>query len=166
MSGAISGLDANERANCRRLVKQAAWLTYRHKSDVHYTQGPERWQGIDTDRKAWRGDYPNYADCSAFATWCLWNGLDHYHIRDTVNHAAWKAGWTGTMLQNGKQVQFLKSVLVGDCVIYGASPGRHTAIVVGWRNNKPMVISHGSEAGPFYLPYDYRGDINSFRRYS
>ncbi len=28
-----------------------------------------------------------------------------------------------------------------------------------------MVVSHGSQAGPFYLPFDYRTDIMCVRRY-
>jgi hypothetical protein len=28
-----------------------------------------------------------------------------------------------------------------------------------------MVLSHGQEAGPLYLPYRYRSDILSIRRY-
>ena len=28
-----------------------------------------------------------------------------------------------------------------------------------------MVISHGSEPGPFYLAYSYRPDVLSIRRY-
>jgi hypothetical protein len=28
----------------------------------------------------------------------------------------------------------------------------------------PMVISHGSEPGPFYLAYHYRPDVLSIRR--
>jgi hypothetical protein len=166
VSGAYSGLNAEQRNNARRLICDAAWLTYNHKGVVHYTQGSQRWEGIDEHLKAWKGEYPHHADCSALATWCLWNGLDHYHLNDIVNGAAWKGGYTGTMLSHGKVVQQLKTVHRGDCVIYGSgNPGKHTAIVVGWKSGVPMVISHGSEAGPYYLPYNYRSDTMSIRRY-
>lgn len=164
----VSGLSTAHRAHARKDVYNAAWLGYSHKASIHYTQGGQRWQGIADTRYANKGQYPNYADCSAFATWCLWNGLYvPYGVRDTVNGAAWKAGYTGTMLHHGKVVQHLSNVLVGDCVIYGVkgTTGEHVAIIVGKKNGVPMVISHGSEAGPFYLPYNYRPDIIEIRRY-
>lgn len=164
----VSGLSATRRADARRRARDAALLGYRNAAKIHYTQGSRRWDGInDTDYSA-KGEYPNYADCSAYATWCLWNGLYvPYKVRDTVNGAAWKAGYTGTMLANGKPVVHLKNVLHGDCVIYGkkGSTGAHTAIVVGKAKGQIMVVSHGSEGGPYYLPYNYRTDIMSIRRY-
>jgi hypothetical protein len=163
----VSGLSAKNRIKARDLAVNAAMLTYRHREVVHYTQGPQRWSGIDKDLKAYKGEYPKYIDCSAFATWCIWNGLDHFGVRDTVNALNWKAGYTGTMLNHGKRVVHLSNVIRGDCVLYGrpGSTGAHTAIIVGRLKGTPMVVSHGSEAGPFYLPYNYRSDIMSIRRY-
>jgi hypothetical protein len=160
-----SGLDKKERLRCRELIANAAWLAYEHRSAVHYTQGAKRWDGINKDLKAYQGEYPKYADCSSLVTWCLWNGLDHFHLKDIVNGAAWKAGYTGTMLQHGKVVKHKENFLRGDCVIYGNAPGKHTAIIVGAKNGVPMVISHGSESGPHYIRWDYRSDINCVRRY-
>lgn len=159
----VSGLSAPHRIRARDLAVRAAFLTLRHAPTVHYTQGPRRWDGINKDLKAYRNEYPRFADCSAFATWCLWNGLDHYGVRDTVNGANWKAGYTGTMLSHGKEVKHRSNVLRGDCVLYGpkGSNGEHTAICVGGGK----VISHGSEAGPFLLPIDYRRDVMCIRRY-
>jgi hypothetical protein len=34
-----------------------------------------------------------------------------------------------------------------------------------WQGIAVMVISHGSEGGPYFLPYNYRSDIQSIRRY-
>jgi hypothetical protein len=164
----VSGLSARHRAEARDRVYRAAMLGYKNRDQIHYTQGSQRWQGIADTRKSQMGQYPNYADCSAFATWCIWNGIYvKFGVRDTVNGAAWKAGYTGTMLSHGKLVQHLASVRVGDCVIYGRrnTTGAHTAIVVGRRNGQIMVVSHGSEGGPFYLPYNYRSDIMCIRRY-
>lgn len=164
----VSGLSKAHRAEARRRVYNAAWLGYSHRVRMHYTQGNRRWDGINKDFNAKQGEYPKYADCSSFATWCLWNGLHiPYNVRDTVNGAAWRHGYTGTMLEHGKVVQHLNNVLVGDCVIYGktGTTGAHTAIVVGKKNGQIMVISHGSEGGPYYLPYNYRKDIMSIRRY-
>jgi hypothetical protein len=142
-------------------------LALRHRENVHYTQMSRRWQGIDHELKAFRGQYPRYCDCSSFATWCLWNGLDHFDVHDTVNGLAWRAGYTGTMLNHGKSVEHLENVLRGDCVLYGekGTVGKHTAVIVGVSGKKPMVISHGSEGGPYYVAYNYRRDIISIRRY-
>jgi cell wall-associated NlpC family hydrolase len=155
-----SGLSFPKRVTARRLAVKAARLGLAHKSALHYTQGARRWDGINHNLKAYRGEYPRYADCSAFVTWCIWNGLSHYGVRDTVNGAQWKAGYTGTMLQHGKRVT--GKLAVGDAVIYGRGfPGEHTALYVG----SGLVISHGSEAGPFLLPVHYRGDVLQIRRF-
>lgn len=163
----VSGLNKAQRIRCRDRVVGAAWLAYNHKPRVHYTQGGMRWQGIRGHHNARKGQYPTHADCSALATWCLWNGLYlGFGKGDSVNAANWRAGYTGTMLKNGKPVKDLGNVLRGDCVIYGkSSPGVHVAIVVAVKGGRPMVISHGSEAGPFYVPYNYRADIMAIRRY-
>jgi hypothetical protein len=147
---------------------QAAMLGLHNAPRLSYTQGAKRWEGIDKHCNARLGQYPKNADCSAFATWCIWNGLYlGFGVRDTVNGANWKAGYTGTMLTHGKKVQHEGNVQRGDCAIYGhGAPGEHTAIVVGRRaDGTIMVISHGSEAGPFYLPAHYRADLMEFRRY-
>lgn len=159
----VSGLNAKQRDRVRALATEAARLALDHAPQVHYTQGSSRWQGIDKKLKAWKGQYPNYADCSSLATWCLWNGLSHYGVRDTVNGCAWKAGYTGTMLQHGKRVVHRENVLRGDLALYGVpgTTGKHVAICVGGGK----VISHGSEAGPFLLPIDYRSDLMQIRRY-
>jgi hypothetical protein len=164
----VSGLSKANRAKARKIATDAAWLAYSHRNVISYTQGKSRWDGIDTTDYSEKNQYPRQADCSSFATWCLWNGLYvKFGVRDTVNGAAWKAGYTGTMLKHGKQVQHLENVLPGDCAIYGipGTTGKHTAIVVGKKNGKIMVISHGSQSGPYYLPYNYRSDLICFRRY-
>jgi hypothetical protein len=163
----VSGLNANQRTKVRELVKNAAMLGYRNKGNVHYTQGNQRWQGIDRNMKAARGQYPRYADCSAYVTWCEWNGLSYYGVKDVVNQLRWKGGYTGTLLKCGKRIYKIKNVRVGDCVIYGrpGTNGKHASIVVGRKNGVPMVISHGSESGPHYVKYNYRNDVMQIRRY-
>lgn len=162
----VSGLTKSQRAQARKRAYDAAWLGYSNRTRVHYTQGSQRWEGINKRLDAREGEYPRYADCSSFATWCIWNGLYlPFKCRDTVNGAAWKAGYTGTMLTHGKEVVHRSNVLPGDCVIYGGGTGKHTAIVIGKRNDQIMVISHGSEGGPWYVPMDYRSDVNCIRRF-
>lgn len=158
----VSGLNWAHRKKARQLTMNALNLALRNKRSVHYTQGPKRWDGIDHDKKAYQGQYPNFADCSSFATWAIWNGLDHYNVRDTVNGLGWKAGYTGTMLQRGKPVKYRASWRRGDCFIYGNGwPGKHVAVYVGGGK----VISFGSEPGPFLVAWDYRPDLMQVRRY-
>jgi hypothetical protein len=165
--GWVSGLSYKDVLRARTLTVQAAVTALHHAPNVHYTQGASRWSGINQDRRSRNGEHPPYADCSAFATWCLWNGLHlPFGVRDTVNGADWKAGYTGTMLSHGRR-KALKHARRGDCVIYGrpGSTGAHTAICVGWRKGTLWVISFGSEQGPYLLPYNYRGDVMQIRRY-
>ena len=163
----VSGLSREHRIRARDRTVQAATLALHHAPKVHYTQGAKRWDGIANRRNARTGEFPTNADCSSFATWCLWNGLRlGFGLGDLVNGAGWAAGYTGTMLTHGKRVRHLGNVMRGDCVLYGSgAPGEHVTIVVGIVGGVPMVVSHGSEAGPFYVRYNYRGDIMQFRRY-
>lgn len=168
MSATVSGLSTPHRIHARDLAVNAAVLGLHHAPALHYTQGPDRWEGIAHDLKAWRGEFPKHADCSAFGTWCVWNGLDHYGVRDTVNGAHWRYGYTGSMVGHGKPVRHLENVVRADLVLYGDpfGPSGHVAIVAGRRrgDHKLMVVSFGSEAGPFYLPFDYR-PVTQIRRY-
>lgn len=163
----VSGLSRDHRIRARDRTVQAAMLALRHAPKVHYTQGPKRWDGIAKRRNARTGEFPTHADCSSFATWCLWNGLRlSFGLPDLVNGVGWSAGYTGTMLSHGKQVRHLGNVMRGDCVLYGSGfPGQHVTIVVGIVGGVPMVVSHGSESGPFYVKYNYRADVLQIRRY-
>lgn len=156
-----SGLSDKHRIRARDLAMEAAHLGLRNARAIHYTQGARRWDGINKNLKAWQGEFPTYADCSSFATWCLWNGLDHYGVRDTVNGQNWRAGYTGTMLTHGKRVVHKDNWLRGDLLIYGrGAPGAHVAIYIGGGK----AISHGSEGGPYLVRWDYRRDLLAVRR--
>lgn len=159
----VSGLSEAHRTAARNAAVGAAMVALDKRDRVHYTQGPQRWDGIDNHRYARRGDFPRFADCSSFVTWCIYQGVRFYDLRDTVNGANWKAGFTGTILNHGKTVVHRESVRKADLVVYGAagSTGRHVAICVGGG----MVISHGSEGGPYFLPIDYRGDVQRISRH-
>lgn len=163
----VSGLSDAKRAKARELAVQAAMLGYRNKVRIRYTTKVSvRWEGIDKDYEAAAGEYPKNTDCSGFVSWCEWNGLwVPFHARDTLNGGAWKWGNTASMLRNGKRVVHLANVLPADYVIYGdGGGGKHAAIVVGRREGVPMVVSHGSDGGPYYLTWDYRKDVMQFRR--
>lgn len=163
----VSGLARDQRIQARDRTVQAALLVLKNVKQVHYTQDKRRWDGISNRRNARLGEFPTHSDCSSFATWCLWNGLKlGFGLDDLVNGADWKAGFTGTMLTHGRPVRKLAKVRRGDCVLYGdGPPGEHVTIVVGKRGGVPMVVSHGSEKGPFFLAFDYRGDVLEIRRY-
>jgi hypothetical protein len=162
-----SGLSRDQRIRCRDRVVQAARLTLANKAQTHYTEGAQRWDGIKNHRNAELGQFPVYSDCSSFATWCLWNGLVlRFGLGDIVNGEGWTAGYTGTMLEHGMVVRYASNALPVDCVLYGAGPpGEHVAVITDMVNGTPMVISHGSEPGPYYLAYNYRSDIIAIRRY-
>jgi hypothetical protein len=155
------GLNAKERYNARQRAVRAALLGYRHRGSIHYTQGQRRWEWWRDKEHAAEGQYPSYADCSAFATWCLWDATRIHRLGDFVNGYGWRAGFTGTQVRHGTSVR-LSSLLTADLIFYGGPyyRPRHVAIYVG----NGRVISHGSEVGPVLLKYNYR-DINHARRY-
>lgn len=136
---------------------RAARLALAHAPEVHYTQGPSRWQGIAERLDASKGQFPRYADCSSFYTWCLWQLLKDGP--DVVNGADWRAGYTGTLLAHGRTVY---EPFEGAAVIYGTGfPGAHVAYAIGGG----MVISHGSEGAPYLVPFNYRSDVLDIRAY-
>jgi hypothetical protein len=163
----VSHLTRPQQIRCRQRVVQAALVGYHNGRQLHYTPGALRWDGIANRRLAKLGQYPRFADCSSFATWCLWNGLAvMFHRPDVVNGCGWRAGFTGTMMTHGKR-QTAANCLEGDCVIYGdhGYPGQHAAVIVGRHNGTPMVVSNGSEIGPLYLAFNYRPDFIGIWRY-
>ena len=143
----MATLTEGQRKRARNIVAEAALLGYHNRSNIHYTKSTARWQGIDGKYESRRGQYPRNADCSAYATWCLWNGLYvAYSKLDVVNGARWRAGYTGTMMAHGVAVRKVSDVRKGDLVFYaysGSTP-THVATVVGRVNNVPMVVSHGN----------------------
>ena len=127
---------------------------------------PQRWDGIANKRTSAHGLFPTQADCSSFATWCLWNALFlMWGKGDRVNGAGWTAGFTGTMLDHGVRVEHAANALRGDCVFYEVPPDdtRHVAIVVT-RIGGLHVISHGHESGPHFVPWDH-WPVTQIRRY-
>lgn len=156
----VSGLSPHHVSVARSMAVGAATLSLHHEPQVHYTQGPSRWEGIQKGLKAWRGEYPREGDCSSTSTWWIWNGLDHFHVRDTVNGEHWQRGYTGTMLNHGQRVT--GPLQHADLVIYGTGwPGEHVAMYVGGG----LVVSHGSEAGPRLEPVHLGLPILSVHRY-
>ncbi len=161
----VSGLGDAHRARVRQLVAQGSQLLLSRIGDVHYSEGANRWNGIATRKLIVQAAhvFPFYGDCSSTATWLLWNGLSHEFGRpDDVNGERWTGGYTGTMAGHGTLVRNDADIKVGDLVLYGPPPTfEHVAVALGGG----VVFSHGSEAGPFKLPIDYRPDRAEVRRY-
>ena len=166
VSGSVSGLSKENRLGARRSAVKAAVIGFNHAAELHYTQDAiKRWEGIAKSRRSAHGEFPRHADCSSFATWCLWNGLKaRFGVHDTVNNQNWRAGFTGTMHNCGKRVIHQENWLLADLVLYGivGKPRtHHVAIHVG----DGWVISFGSDPGPRKLRWNYRSDVLAVRRY-
>jgi cell wall-associated NlpC family hydrolase len=139
----------------RKTAVQAAILGLRNRAAIHYNKDNAtlRWDGINHHRLASKGQFPHYADCSSFVTWCLWNVLRNRP--DTVNGQKWRAGYTGTMIKHGTRVTEA-AIKPGDVAFYD----HHVAIYIGGG----FVISHGKEIGPLKVHLHYR-KLNEIRRY-
>jgi hypothetical protein len=157
-----TGLSYAQRVAARKRLKRAALLVARRRGVIHYTQSSRRWDFIRLRRRPSRGSIAYYADCSSLATALIWDAcrVRERGLRDFVNGAGWRAGYTGTMVRHGARIG--RPRLVGDCVFYGGSrsvPG-HVALYIG----NGLVVSHGSEAGPLIIRWNYR-PVVGVRRY-
>lgn len=166
MSGRVSGLSDEHARHARALISENAARVFANRGAIHYTWSSRRWDGIRLRKSATRNTFPYYADCSSLATWLLWDGMARpYGVRDLVNGAYWRYGYTGSMYRRGKGVDKPSNRKIGDLVFYGRQGGgdipSHVAIYIGGGR----VLSHGSEAGPLILPVDYRRDRRMTRRY-
>lgn len=163
-----SNLTDAQRSKARENSLEAFELAFKHAGQVHYTQGPLRWQGISNGLRSNHGEYPNYADCSSMFEWTEWNGLTSVggmDFPDILSGQDWTGGYTGSLLLHGLHVDF-DALQLGDAIIYGdAWPGHHVAEFAGYEAGVPMVYSHGSEPGPFHLKMRYRTDLLAARRY-
>jgi peptidoglycan hydrolase-like protein with peptidoglycan-binding domain len=149
----VSRVDPTKIRGARHKIVATAFVGYRHKEALHYTQDARRMEGVRQKIKPPR--HPAWEDCSSFATWCYWaagapdpNGLGYNGF-----------GYTGTQVQHGKTTSTPRP---GDLVFYGGGTvPSHVAVYVG--NGK--VVSHGSEPGPYLLAIDYRSDRSQVRSY-
>lgn len=123
-----------------------AWANYfaGKTSDFVYSEGPDRMSALGV----WPLHFPIHADCSAFVTLCYWlagapdpNGGTAYNATGFG-----REGYTGTLLGHGTHIP-ASAVVAGDLVVYGATPGEHTAIVVLVQGNDILTVSHGGPTG-------------------
>lgn len=157
----LSGLAGTKRLRARAYVVRVALLCWRNAASMNYTQGARRWDGIKLKKNGLKGQFPNYADCSSFATWILWVVLvNHFGLKkDIVNGTGWGWGYTGTLVKHGIQVKHRVNWRRGDLIFYGDPFGAsgHVAVYIGLG----LVISFGSQPGPFKLGWAYRNDFHS-----
>lgn len=156
-NGSVSGLSALHRKVVRAAILHALNLSVANSSKIGYTESsPPRWAWFTEKIYAALGKFPTALDCSAWATWILYQGLRLFHVRDLINGEHWGGGFTGTMLAHGKLVAHRANVKLGDLAIYNG----HVAVCIGGG----YVLSHGS-LGIHKLEIDYRSDLICIRRY-
>ena len=121
-------------------IQWATWLLD-HRSQISYSEGPERMNAIGV----WPPKFPFALDCSAFCTLVSWlakgndpNGLGFNH-----------QGYTGTMLSHCAHIS-QEQVIPGDYVVYGPGTGSHVAFVVEVHGKDILTISHGQQGDPEY----------------
>ena len=141
----------------RHAVVAAALLAYNKRDQIHYTEDMKRrMEGVVKRIKP--PNVPSVGDCSSMVTW-------YYFAAGAPdpNGAGYNgSGFTGT-LDRGRTVSIDQSQ-PGDYVLYGtAHPWAHVALFVGEKQGQHMVVSHGSEGGPYYLPWNYRKDTGPIK---
>ena len=108
-----------------------------HKNFV-YSEGADR-----MTFEGWSApQYPIATDCSGFVTMCYLSAGAKDPNGQNYDHE----GYTGTLLSTGVHIP-ISQVVPGDLVVYGPTPGWHTAIVVQIQGNDILTISHGGPTG-------------------
>jgi len=89
---------------------------------------------------------------------------------DVINGQHWRAGYTGTQTAHGTLHRFgTRFWKPGRTLVFYGQPHdiSHVALYVGKDKvtGRHMVVSHGSDSGPNFIPYDYRSDFREARAY-
>lgn len=138
----------------------AALLTYRNRDAIHYTQGPARMGGVRFGIMP--PHFPEFEDCSSMYTW--WKFAAGAPDPNDLGYNG--EGYTGTQANHGEYVidPSAPGTPLTTAVFYGGSGSdtEHVAMVV----SSGMVVSHGSEGGPYLIPVMYRGDMRWGRLHS
>ena len=124
-----------------RIVSYWLW-GIAHESQIHYRQA----RPMEDVRSSSRLKMlPRWADCSEFVT----DGYAYAGAPDPngLNYSG--AGYTGTLLTHGAKIS-QSSLLPGDLVVFGRSPGVHVCGVLA-AGVDPLLASHGQEAGPIKI---------------
>jgi hypothetical protein len=152
------GISANDRMRAK-IVEYAKWGA-ENTFQIHYAQV----RPMDHLNKV--KALPWYTDCSEFVT-----TVYHWAGAPDPNGLGYNGyGYTGTMLDHGASIPLFQ-VKPGDVVIWGWSPGHHTAVFVeSGEKPDPLIVSHGSERGPLLIPLSsenlaQNGRPMTFKRY-
>lgn len=138
----------------RTKIVAACTLTYNHRGEIDYTQGPRRMEGVILRLKPPR--FPRMMDCSSGATWLYYAA----GAPDPNGRGFDGFGYTGTLARQGRQVT-IATAKPGDLVFYDIYPYSHVTVYLGMGR----CWSHGSSAGPYILPVAYRRDMREVRSY-
>jgi hypothetical protein len=141
-------------SNAVKIIEAAALHGYNNRHLMYYTQGPARWSGIAGN--VMPPGVPIWSDCSSFATWCFWVADRITRRVPDPNRLAYRAGYTGTLCWgNAARKGSKRRAALG---FYGPHTHGHVVISIG---DGSMCVSMGSTPGPFYLPANYRSDVNA-----
>ena len=156
-----------------RQVAQAVVAAAYHGAALNaltrYTQGPERWSGIDHHVHYPR--VPPAADCSAWASWLFWDARIRrrgHAGTDLLNGLGWQAGNTDTMIIHGRRHRGgVEWWFAGRTLLFYGGPknGSDPEHVAVWVGNG-LVATHGRDAGPEIRGWKYRLDFVQARAYA
>jgi hypothetical protein len=158
--------------SAREVVVEAALLALDSRGQIVYsgrnreTVG-RRWQGIEDEVAP--PEVPRYADCSSFATWCLW--LAREFGAEDPSSREWAPGSTHTMEGHGRAVSIANARPGSLFFYFNEAWGGHVGVMVERVADIPMIVGFGREGGPAYVRYDYRvktlgwNDLRSVKDY-
>lgn len=147
----------------RRIEAAASWAFA--KCGPNYTQGPRRWDPINSHAGPDTGKAFAYGDCSSVATWMQRYALGWDHA-DIINGTNWQSGYTGTQVVHGRRLPSGVVYEPGDMAFYGTGTMSH--VVVCWKAGSASTarwLSYGSQGAPYDVAVNYRYDLNHVRRY-
>jgi Putative peptidoglycan binding domain len=133
------------------IVKRVCLDAVSRRSTIHYHQHRPM-----TDMGVWP-NVPNSMDCSTLTTWAFKSA----GLADPNGFGYNGFGNTGSQVVHGRRVSSISQAVPGRSLVFYGVGVTHVALLV----DDTHVVSHGSEPGPLYLPWNYRGDIHSIRVY-
>jgi len=132
--------------DCRQAIVQwAEWGVANH-AHFNYTEGPQRMSALGV----YPPKFPIFADCSAGVTLWYWlAGAPDPNGGTAYNGTTFgREGYTGTLLSHGSHII---APVPGDVVVYGDTPGVHTALVVWAQGPDILTVSHGQQGDPSFV---------------
>jgi len=133
----VAVVGASSTDSQRQALVKCGQALYNDRAKEHYTEGPERWQGITA--KIRPPSAPTYSDCSSAVSWCYWTVFGNGP--DILNGESWSGGYTGTMATHGKAIP-CNQMQPGDVALYGSgAPWDHAEMYMGGGK----MVSHGAD---------------------